>query len=188
MHLDVLTLVAMGSFVTACAGTVLLVAWSQNRNTSVLALWGLANIVSALGIASLMLASAFGQPTWSLLGASLLALAPGLIWKAARSFDAKPAPVIFAFLGVAVVGSASSFPGMRAVTGSLSLIRRRLSSRCRPGHVDWQEGAAESTLADHHLDGSARHRLVNRSLWQPQWFARVGRDTSDSELVRPHSF
>jgi diguanylate cyclase (GGDEF)-like protein len=121
MHLDVLTLVAMGSFVAACAGTVLLVAWSQNRNTSVLALWGLANIVSASGIASLMLASALGQPAWSLLGASLLALAPGLIWKAARSFDAKPAPVIFAFLGAAFVGSASSFPGMRAVTGSLSL-------------------------------------------------------------------
>jgi hypothetical protein len=31
MHLDLLTLVAMGSFVAACAGAVLLVAWSQNR-------------------------------------------------------------------------------------------------------------------------------------------------------------
>ena len=29
MHLDLLTLVAMGSFVAACAGAVLLVAWSR---------------------------------------------------------------------------------------------------------------------------------------------------------------
>jgi diguanylate cyclase (GGDEF)-like protein len=121
MHLDVLTLVAMGSFVAACAGAVLLIAWSQNRKTSALALWGLANIVNASGIASLMLASALGQPAWSLLGAGLLALAPGLIWKAARSFDAKPAPLIFAFFGVVVIGLASSFPGMRTVAGSLSL-------------------------------------------------------------------
>jgi diguanylate cyclase (GGDEF)-like protein len=122
MHLDLLTLVAMGSFVSACAGAVLLAAWSQNRKISALALWGLANIVDASGIASLMLASALGQPTWSLLGGSLLALAPGLIWKAARSFDARPAPLIFAFFGAAVVGLASSFPGVRAVAGSVSLV------------------------------------------------------------------
>jgi hypothetical protein len=122
MHLDLLTLVAMGSFVSACAGSVLLVAWSQNRKVSALALWGLANVVDASGIASLMLASAWGQATWSLLGGSLLSLAPGLIWKAARSFDAKPAPLIFALFGAAVVGLASSFPGMRAVAGSLSLV------------------------------------------------------------------
>jgi hypothetical protein len=36
MHLDLLTLVAMGSFVAACAGVALLVAWSQNRKTAAL--------------------------------------------------------------------------------------------------------------------------------------------------------
>src|SRR5476649_1409191 len=85
MHLDLLTLVAMGSFVAACAGVVLLVAWSQNRKTSALLLWGLADIVTASGTASLMLASALQQPAWWRLGGSLLALAPGLMWKAARS-------------------------------------------------------------------------------------------------------
>ncbi len=30
MHLDVLTLVVMGSFIAGCAGVILLVAWSQN--------------------------------------------------------------------------------------------------------------------------------------------------------------
>jgi hypothetical protein len=121
MHLDLLTLVAMGSFVAACAGVVLLVAWWQNRKTLALLLWGLANIVTASGIASLMLASALQQPAWWRLGGSLLALAPGLMWKAARSFDAKPAPLVFAFLGAVVVGLASSVAGTRAVGESLSL-------------------------------------------------------------------
>jgi hypothetical protein len=121
MHLDLLTLVAMGSFVAACAGVVLLVAWSQNRKTLALLLWGLADIVTASGIASLMLASALQQPAWWRLGGSLLALAPGLMWKAARSFDAKPAPLVFALLGAAVVGLASSVAGIRVVGESLSL-------------------------------------------------------------------
>src|ERR1700684_2802101 len=121
MHLDLLTLVAMGSFVAACAGVVLLVAWSQNRKTLALLLWGLANIVNASGIASLMLASPLQQPAWWRLGGSLLALAPGLMWKAARSFDAKPAPLVFVFLGAAIVGLASSVAGTRVVGESLSL-------------------------------------------------------------------
>jgi len=121
MHLDLLTLVAMGSFVAICAGTILLVAWSQNRKTPTLALWGLANIVEAAGIASLMLAAALDQPAWALFGSVSLALAPGLVWKAARIFDARPAQFIFALLGAVVVGVAGTVPGMRFAAGSLSL-------------------------------------------------------------------
>jgi diguanylate cyclase (GGDEF)-like protein len=121
MQLDVLTLVAMGSFVAACAGVVLLLAWSQNRRTSTLAFWGWANIVNAAGIASLMLASALREPACALLGVALLALAPGLMWKAARSFEGKPAPVMLAFFGAAVVGLASGFAGIRAAAGALNL-------------------------------------------------------------------
>ncbi len=121
MHLDLLTLVAMGSFVAVCAGAILLVAWSQNRKLPALGLWGLANIVEALGIASLMLAAALDEPAWSLLGSALLALAPGLIWKAARTFDVKPAPLILAVLGAALVGAASMLPGTLIAAGPLSL-------------------------------------------------------------------
>jgi diguanylate cyclase (GGDEF)-like protein len=122
MHLDLLTLVAMGSFVAICAGAVLLVAWSQNRKTLTLALWGSADIVGAAGIASLMLAAALNQPAWALFGSVSLALAPGLIWKAARTFDAKPALLIFALLGAVVVGVAGTIPGLRFAAGSLSLV------------------------------------------------------------------
>jgi diguanylate cyclase (GGDEF)-like protein len=121
MHLDLLTLVAMGSFVAICAGTILLVAWSQNSKTLTLALWGLANIVEAAGIASLMLAAALDQPAWALFGSVSLALAPGLVWKAARIFDGRPAQLIFALLGAVVVGVAGTVPGMRFAAGSLSL-------------------------------------------------------------------
>jgi diguanylate cyclase (GGDEF)-like protein len=121
MHLDLLTLVAMGSFVAACAGAVLLVAWFQNRKLPALGLWGLANIVEALGIASLMLGAALDEPSWSLFGSALLAFAPGLIWKAARTFDVKAAPLILAVLGAALVGAASMFPGTLIAAGPLSL-------------------------------------------------------------------
>jgi diguanylate cyclase (GGDEF)-like protein len=116
MHLDVLTLVAMGSFVSACAGVMLLGASWQNRRTPALALWGAADLVTALGIASLILGPELSRP-----GNCLLALAPGLIWKAARSFDRKPAPLVVALLGAMFVALAIVVPVTRHVVESLNL-------------------------------------------------------------------
>ena len=121
MHLDVPTLMAMGSLIAACAGAVLLIAWWQNRKISVLALWGLANIATAGGVFSLMLGSGLGQPLVTALGGSLVVLAQGLIWKAARTFDARPAPLVLALLGMVVVGLVSGIPGIRHISGSLGL-------------------------------------------------------------------
>jgi diguanylate cyclase (GGDEF)-like protein len=121
MHLDLPTLVVMGSFVAGCAGAVLLFAWSQNQKISGLAIWGLANLIYAAGILCLILGPALHQPFWSILSGVLLVLAPGLVWKAARSLDAKSAPVVIALLGAAVVGLASAFPNTRDLTGLLNL-------------------------------------------------------------------
>jgi diguanylate cyclase (GGDEF)-like protein len=121
MHLDVLTLDAMGAFVVATAGVVLLVAWSQNPKASALALWGLANIIDASGIALLVMASVLDQSAWAVLGGTLLTLGAGLIWKAARSLEGKPAALAVALLGAAVVGLASSFPDTRAVVWPVSI-------------------------------------------------------------------
>jgi diguanylate cyclase (GGDEF)-like protein len=121
MHLDLPTLMAMGSFIAACAGVVLLVAWSQNREISALAQWGLSDIVFAAGIFSLMLGSVLHQPLASILGGSVLALATGLVWKAARTLDAKPAPLVLVLLGMVVVGLASAIPGTRNFTSLLSM-------------------------------------------------------------------
>jgi diguanylate cyclase (GGDEF)-like protein len=121
MHLDTSTLMAMESFVAACAGAVLLFAWSQNRKVPALALWGLANIGAAGGIFALMLGTVLGQPIWSIIGGNLVVLALGFTWKAARVFDGKPAPFVLALLGVVAVGLAGSVPGLRDIAGSLGL-------------------------------------------------------------------
>ena|ERR1700675_2049347 len=113
MHLDLPSLMAMQSFVAACAGAVLLIAWIQNRRLVALALWGLADILAATGIFSLMLGSAVRQPVWSAVGGALLVLAQGLIWKAARAFDARSAPLLLALIGVVLVGIAGPYLSCR---------------------------------------------------------------------------
>jgi diguanylate cyclase (GGDEF)-like protein len=116
MHLDLPTLDAMGAFGVVTAGVVLLVAWSQNHKAMALAFWGLANIVNASGIACLVLAVALDETAWIFLGGTLFTSGAGLIWKAAREFDSKPAPLSVALLGGAVIGLASSFPATRALS------------------------------------------------------------------------
>jgi diguanylate cyclase (GGDEF)-like protein len=122
MHLDLATLMAMGSFVFACAGAVLLIAWSQDRKNSALVLWGLADIVASGGIFSLMLGHALSTPLWSIFGGNLLMLSQGLLWKAARTFDARPASLVLVFAGMGIVGVATVVPGMQEFIGSLGLI------------------------------------------------------------------
>jgi diguanylate cyclase (GGDEF)-like protein len=121
MNLDLPTLMVMQSFALACAGAALLFAWAQNRIVCALALWGIANIIAAGGILSLMLGFTSHQPAWSALGGILLPLQASLIWKAARTIDAKPAPLVLTLLGPVVMGLAGGVPGLQSAPGSLSL-------------------------------------------------------------------
>jgi diguanylate cyclase (GGDEF)-like protein len=121
MTLDLPTLMVMQSFALACAGGVLLVAWLQNRIVSALALWGVADVMAGAGILLLLLGATSGEPAWSALGGSLLSLQSGLIWKAARTIDAKPAPFILALLGPIFVSVADYIPGIREIAGTLAL-------------------------------------------------------------------
>ena len=68
-----------------------------------------------------MLAAALDQPAWSLLGEILLGLANGITWKAARSFDEQPSPILLALLGAMVAALVGTLPGMRAAAGAISL-------------------------------------------------------------------
>ena len=121
MQLDLPTLMVMQSFALACAGAVLLFGWLQNRTVSALAFWGFANIIAAAGILSLMLGFTLHQQASLAIGGILLPLQAGVIWKAARIINSKPAPLIFVVLGAAVVGLAGIVPGLRSIAGSLSL-------------------------------------------------------------------
>jgi diguanylate cyclase (GGDEF)-like protein len=103
MQLDLPTLLVMQSFALACAGAILLVAWSQNRAITALALWGIAHICAAAGFVSLMLGLVLRQPIW-VVGVALLVLQASLVWKAARTIDSKRAPIIVVLVGPVVVG------------------------------------------------------------------------------------
>ena len=125
MFLDLATLMAMGSFVEACAGAILFISWSQNRKISALAILGFANIVTAGGIFSLMLGKVLHEPLGSTLGSIVLALAAGLTWKSARVLDVKPAPLVLVLVGMMVVtivaGLAGAVPAMRDFTASVGI-------------------------------------------------------------------
>jgi len=103
MPLDLPTLLVMQSFALACAGAVLIAAWSQNRTIKPLALWGIAHILAAGGFVSLMLGLVLHQEVW-VLGVTLLVLQASLVWKAARTIDSKRGPIAVVVLGPLVVG------------------------------------------------------------------------------------
>jgi len=120
VHLDLPTLVLMGSFVSACAGIVLLIAWWQNPGVPALALWGLGNFVDTAGICCLIVGPVLHRPVLIMWADGLVALGPGLIWKAARSLDGKPASWIVAALGAVAVGLVSASPMSRNAIDTLS--------------------------------------------------------------------
>jgi diguanylate cyclase (GGDEF)-like protein len=121
MNLDLPTLMVVQSFALACAGAVLFSVWLPNRIVSALALWGLANVSAAAGFLSLMLGFTLRQPLWLVIGGSLLPLQASLMWKATRSIESKPTPLVFVFLGPAIVSLTNFVPGLREVNASLPL-------------------------------------------------------------------
>ncbi len=120
MQLDLPTLVLTGSVASACAGLVLLVAWWQNPRVPALGLWGLGNFVDAAGICCLIVGPVLQRPAVVTVADGLVALGPGLIWKAARSLDAKPASMAVAVLGGVAVALASALPTARSTIDAFS--------------------------------------------------------------------
>jgi diguanylate cyclase (GGDEF)-like protein len=120
MSLDLPTLMVMQSFAMACAGAVLLFAWLQNRTAAVFAIWGFANLMAAAGIISLMFGFVLHEPVYSAFGGVLLASQSSLMWKVARTIDAKPTPFI-ALLGPLAIVLVGAVPATRNVAGSLAL-------------------------------------------------------------------
>ena len=73
MQLDLPTLVTMGSFASACAGVVLLIAWWQHQDVPALALWALGNFVDTSGIFCLMVGPVLQRPALIMLADALVA-------------------------------------------------------------------------------------------------------------------
>jgi diguanylate cyclase (GGDEF)-like protein len=104
MSLDLPTLMIMQSFAMACSGALLCFAWMQNRTATVWGLWGVANIIAAVGIISLMLGATFHLIVFSAIGGFLMPTQSGLIWKAARTLEWKRAPLGYALAGPLAAG------------------------------------------------------------------------------------
>jgi diguanylate cyclase (GGDEF)-like protein len=120
VQLDIPTLMVVGSFVAFLCGAILLGAWWVNRPMQALAVWGVASLLLAAGILALMLGPVLRAPSYFIVADILLALSHGLIWKAARAVDAKPAPIAIAVLGTVVLILVDLAPGAKAIVVPLA--------------------------------------------------------------------
>ena len=89
MHLDVVTLIAAGSFVAALSGLLLTGAWTQVREPAIL-WWAAADYVFAAGIALVFYGSATEAVPAVLAGSTLSSLDTGLVWAGTRAFGHRP--------------------------------------------------------------------------------------------------
>jgi diguanylate cyclase (GGDEF)-like protein len=121
VNLDLPTLILLESFAVACSGALALFCWTQNRSVTAFALWGLANIISAVGRVSLMLGFTSHQALFFAFGGIVLPFQSALMWKAARNLDSKPGPLLVVFLGPAVTAIASGIPSLLGFAGSISI-------------------------------------------------------------------
>ncbi|HVY20247.1 MAG TPA: GGDEF domain-containing protein [Bauldia sp.] len=89
MHLDVLTLMTIGSFVTTISGLLLLGAWTQIRSAGALLWWSAASLVYAIGIGLLAVGITGTSPVLPAIGGGVSSISPALIWAGARSFNGR---------------------------------------------------------------------------------------------------
>jgi diguanylate cyclase (GGDEF)-like protein len=114
MHLDIVTLLAAGSFVAALSGFLLAGAWIYIRVAPALLWWAAANYVFAIGIGFLTYGTAAGA-VWALAAGGMLAsVSPALVWAGTRTFVHRPVwvPLLIAStVAWLAVGAASSGDG-----------------------------------------------------------------------------
>ena len=116
MVFDFPTLVAIIVFTSGLAGCLLLFSWLQHQRIFALALWGSAFIIAALATALIVIARNKVPDLWSIvIGNAILAVAYGLIWSGARSFDGKRVSIVLTLAGALVWLAACSIGPIYAV-------------------------------------------------------------------------
>lgn len=86
MNLDILTLMAAGSFVSALSAVFLFGAWTQMRREDSLLWWSAGQVTYALGVGMLMAGLASGTVGLIVVGATVASCSPTITWAGARSF------------------------------------------------------------------------------------------------------
>ncbi len=126
MHLDVLTLMAAGSFVAFIGGLLLVGAWTQMRSTPALLWWAAAELMTSVGVGVLAAGFAGGNEGAVAVGTAFVACSAAVAWAAVRRFEHRPVyPALLA--AVPLAWFAAGFvplPGGRpvaAVTGTFAI-------------------------------------------------------------------
>ena len=110
MHLDIVTLMAAGSFVAALSGVLLTGAWTQMRGQPALLWWAAAKYTYAIGIGFLALGTAGGTATSLAIGGFLTSVCPAILWAGTRIFVHRPVSVLFLIAGVVVWLAVAAVP------------------------------------------------------------------------------
>jgi diguanylate cyclase (GGDEF)-like protein len=100
----------VSGFTLAVAGGLLFLSWSQHRNSTALALWGVAFAMGA--VATLLIAERHRIPDiWSIVVANtVVAAAYGIMWNGARSFEGRSPSVVAWAIGAVAWLTACAFP------------------------------------------------------------------------------
>src|SRR5258707_14353357 len=95
MHLDLPTLLAADSFVTATSGVLLLFVWLRSGNAPSAFWWGLANLMVSVGTGIFATRQELSDIGWRMAVATALNVASVMFWAAAhRSHRPRIPPVL----------------------------------------------------------------------------------------------
>src|ERR1700733_3743698 len=94
------TLLAITAFTSGLGGCLLLLSWLQHRKIFALALWGSAFTIAAIATVLIVIARGTVPDFWSIvIGNAIHAVAYGLIWSGARSFEGKRVSIVLTLAG-----------------------------------------------------------------------------------------
>jgi hypothetical protein len=90
----------MAVFTPALAGCLLLLSWLQHRQQPALAVWGCGFLTASVAATLIIVARGVVSDFWSVaIGNALLAVAYGILWCGARTFEGKAVSIAPALLG-----------------------------------------------------------------------------------------
>ena len=110
MHLDIITLMAAGSFVAALSGILLTGAWTQMRGEPALLWWAAAKFALAVGVGLLSVGAATSSVVMLAIGGLVTAVAPALLWAGTRTFVGRRISRLFLLSGTIIWFIAAGIP------------------------------------------------------------------------------
>jgi diguanylate cyclase (GGDEF)-like protein len=108
MPIDVPSVIATSGIVTAALGGLLIFAWHQSRSQCLL-LWGIANLLVAVGTTVPLASASVAEEFVDVANAAVL-IGYGLIWAGVRSFERRPLSLAVALSGGVLWLVAAQFP------------------------------------------------------------------------------